>query len=106
MLDKKTAYSYLKQHLNIKERISIRNNKRLGIDDYTKFKESQRLKETIVTNNKIKEQEKTNKFSKLISILAIALISILSLLSLSLYKNNIIRNQTNLLLQETGSTGS
>ena len=100
MLDKKTAYSYLKQHLNIKERISIRNNKRLGIDDYTKFKESQRLKETIVTNNKIKEQEKTNKFSKLISILAIALISILSLLSLSLYKNNIIRNQTNLLLQE------
>lgn len=100
MLDKKTAYSYLKQHLNIKERISIRNNKRLGIDDYTKFKETQRLKETIITNNKIKEQEKTNKFSKLISILAIALISILSLLSLSLYKNNIIRNQTNLLLQE------
>ena len=99
-LDKSTAYSYLKQHLNIKERISIRNNRRLGIDDYTKFKESERLKEIIQANNEIREQEKTNKFSKLISILAIALISILSLLSLSLYKNNIIRNQSNLLLLE------
>lgn len=100
ILDKSTAYSYLKQHLNLKERITIRNNKRLGIDDYTKFKQSQRLKEIIQNNNEIKEQEKTSKFSKLISILAIALISILSLLSLSLYKNNIIRNQSNLLLQE------
>ena len=100
ILDKKTAYSYLKQHLNIKERISIRNNNRLGIDDYAKFKESERLKEIIQNNNKIKEQEKINKFSKLISILAIALITILSLLSISLYKNNIIRNQSNLLLQE------
>jgi hypothetical protein len=25
---------YLKQHLNLKERISIVNNKKLGIDDY------------------------------------------------------------------------
>lgn len=100
ILDKKTAYSYLKQHLNLKEQISIRNNKRLGIDDYTKFKESERLKEIIQNNNKIKAQEKANKFSKMISIFSIVLISILSLLSLSLYKNNVIRNQTNLLLQE------
>ena len=47
-----------------------------------------------------REKEKADKFSKLISILAIAIISILSLLSLSLYKNNIIRNQTNSLLKE------
>ncbi|RYJ51805.1 response regulator [Flavobacterium petrolei] len=100
MLDKNNAYSYLKQHLNLKERIAILNNERLGIDDYTKFKESERLKEIIQTDNQNKEQEKASKFSKLISILAIALISILSLLSLSLYKNNIIRNQSNLLLRE------
>jgi signal transduction histidine kinase len=100
MLDKNNAYSYLKQHLNLKERIAILNNERLGIDDYTKFKESERLKEIIQTDNQNKEQQKASKFSKLISILAIALISILSLLSLSLYKNNIIRNQSNLLLRE------
>ncbi|HRM12289.1 MAG TPA: histidine kinase dimerization/phospho-acceptor domain-containing protein, partial [Flavobacterium sp.] len=58
------------------------------------------LKEIIQADNKNKELQKASRFSKLISILAIALISILSLLSLSLYKNNIIRNQSNLLLQE------
>ncbi|WP_035667832.1 ATP-binding protein [Flavobacterium sp. 83] len=100
MLDKNNAYSYLKQHLNLKESISILNNERLGIDDYEKFKESQRLKELTQQKNEDKQQEKANKFSKLISILAIALISILSLLSLSLYKNNIIRTQANLMLKE------
>jgi signal transduction histidine kinase/CheY-like chemotaxis protein len=100
MLDKNNAYSYLKQHLNLKESISILNNKRLGIDDYDEFKESERLKEIRQIVNENKQQEKANKFSKLISILAIALISILSLLSLSLYKNNIIRTQSNLMLKE------
>jgi len=100
MLDKNNAYSYLKQHLNLKESIAILNNERLGIDDYEKFKESQRLKEIAQIDHETKQQEKDNKFSKLISILAIALISILSLLSLSLYKNNIIRTQSNLMLKE------
>ena len=100
MLDKNNAYSYLKQHLNLKESISILNNKRLEIDDYDEFRESERLKEITQIDSKNKQQEKANKFSKLISILAIALISILSLLSLSLYKNNIIRNQSNLMLKE------
>nr|WP_315233631.1 ATP-binding protein [uncultured Flavobacterium sp.] len=99
-LDKNNAYFYLKQHLNLKENITILNNERLGIDDYQKFKETEKLKEIAQANYENKEQEKANKFSKLISIFAIALISILSLLSLSLYKNNIIRNQSNLLLQE------
>ena len=99
-LDKNNAYFYLKQHLNLKENITILNNERLGIDDYQKYKESEKLKEIAQANYENKEQEKANKFSKLISIFAIALISILSLLSLSLYKNNIIRNQSNLLLQE------
>lgn len=100
MLDKNNAYSYLKQHLNLKESISILNNERLGIDDYDKFKESERLKELAQINQENRQQEKANKFSKLISILAIALISILSLLSLSLYKNNIIRTQSNQILKE------
>ena len=100
MLDKNNAYSYLKQHLNLKESISILNNERLGIDDYNEFKKSERLKEIIQVGNHNKQQQKANKFSKLISILAIALISILSLLSLSLYKNNIIRTQSNLMLKE------
>ncbi|MBP2282941.1 signal transduction histidine kinase [Flavobacterium sp. CG_23.5] len=100
MLDKNNAYSYLKQHLNLKESISILNNERLGIDDYNEFKESERLKEIVQIGNQNKQQQKANKFSKLISILAIALISILSLLSLSLYKNNIIRTQSNLMLKE------
>lgn len=98
MLDKNSAYSYLKQHLNLKERISILNNEKLGIDDYESFKESQRLKKLEQLNKQNIEKAKTNKFSKLINILAIALISILSLLSLSLYKNNIIRKKSNLLL--------
>ena len=98
MLDKSNAYSFLKQHLNLKESISILNNEKLGIDDYENFKESQRLKKIEQTKKQDAEKRKADKFAKLINILAIALISILSLLSLSLYKNNIIRNKSNLLL--------
>ncbi len=100
MLDKSKAYSYLKQHLNLEENISILNNKKLGIDDYENFKNSERLKKLAQIKKQTKEKEKTAKFSKLINILSIALIAILSLLSLSLYKNNIIRSKTNKLLKE------
>ena len=100
MLDKNNAYTFLKQHTNLKERISILDNEKLGINDYEEFKASENLKEIVQTNKEKIQQEKADKFSKLISILAIALILILSLLSLSLYKNNIIRTQTNLLLEE------
>ena len=99
-LDKSNAYLYLKQHLNLKESLSLINNEKLGIDDYENFKESQKIDKEAEIYKQKKEDEKTNKFFKLINILAIALISILSLLSLSLYKNNIIRNKTNLLLNE------
>ena len=99
-LDKSNAYLFLKQHLNLKESLSLLNNEKLGIDDYENFKEAQRLDKEAKIYKQKKENEKTNKFFKLINILAIALISILSLLSLSLYKNNIIRNKTNLLLHE------
>lgn len=100
MLDKNNAYSYLKQHTNLKESISILDNEKLGVDDYEQFKASEHLKEIAKVNKEKQQQEKANKFSKLISILAIALIFILSLLSLSLYKNNIIRTQSNQLLEE------
>ena len=100
MLDKVNAYDYLKQHLILKDSIGLLNNTKIGTEDYEKFKETERLKGISQIDKEHKEQQKTNKFSKLISILAIALISILSLLSLSLYKNNIIRNQSNLLLKE------
>jgi signal transduction histidine kinase/CheY-like chemotaxis protein len=100
MLNKNDAYTYLKQHTNLKESISLLDNEKLGVDDYEKFKESERLAEVAKINKENIEQEKTSKFSKLISILAIALISILSLLSLSLYKNNIIRTRSNQLLEE------
>jgi signal transduction histidine kinase/CheY-like chemotaxis protein len=100
LLDKTTAYTYLKKYLNLKESISLANNEKLGINDYEAFKESQRIKEKIQAEKEKKDKEKNDKFSKLISILAIAIISILSLLSLSLYKNNIIRNHSNSLLKE------
>ncbi|MFT5252019.1 MAG: signal transduction histidine kinase/CheY-like chemotaxis protein [Flavobacteriales bacterium] len=99
-LDKSNAYLFLKQHLNLKESLALLNNEKLGIDDYENFKESQRLEKAAKISKQKKEYEKTSKFFKLINILAIALISILSLLSLSLYKNNIIRNKTNFLLNE------
>lgn len=100
LLDKSTAYTYLKKHLNLKESIVLANEEKLGINDYETFKESQRKQEELLLEKENREKEKADKFSKLISILAIAIISILSLLSLSLYKNNIIRNQTNSLLKE------
>ncbi|WP_281324229.1 ATP-binding protein [Flavobacterium sp. IMCC34518] len=100
LLDKSSAYKYLKKHLNLKESILLANDEKLGINDYEIFKESQRKQEKLLLERENSEKEKADKFSKLISILAIAIISILSLLSLSLYKNNIIRNQTNSLLKE------
>lgn len=100
MLDKSDAYAFLKLHLNLKESIAISNNEKLGINDYEAFKENQRKQNLARLDKEKKEQEKTDKFSRLINYLSIALIAILSLLSFSLYKNNIIRKKTNLLLKE------
>lgn len=100
LLNKSAAYTYLKKHLNLKESIILANEEKLGINDYESFKESQRKQEEITLEKENRKKAEADKFSKLISILGIAIISILSLLSLSLYKNNIIRNQTNTLLKE------
>jgi len=99
-LDVKNSFKFLKRHVSIEDSIKQLKNKRIGVDDFISFKEAQRLKEIEQLDKENKEQQRANKFSKLISILSIALISILSLLSLSLYKNNILRTQSNKLLQE------
>ncbi|RZJ70941.1 ATP-binding protein [Flavobacterium sp.] len=99
--DIKTSHFYLKKHLALKDSIAGISAAKLGAEDYSKFKDDERLKTIEQLDKENKVQEKNGKFAKLISILAIALISILSLLSLSLYKNNIIRNQSNVLLKET-----
>ena len=100
MSDVPNAFATLKKHLELKDTISAINKERLGPEDYNKFKESDALKRIQEMDRENKRQKENNRFAKVISILAIALISILSLLSLSLYKNNIIRNQSNLLLKE------
>lgn len=94
------SHDLLKQHLQLQDSITLLNNKKIGLEDFASFKESEKLKLIEQIDKENKTQEKANIFAKLISILAIALISILSLLSLSLYKNNILRTQSNTLLQE------
>ncbi|WP_333600591.1 ATP-binding protein [Flavobacterium sp.] len=100
LLDLKKSHEYLKAHLQLKDSLSHLNNQKLDANDYVAFKDSERMKAIEQMTKENEAQQKTNKFAKLISILAIALISILSLLSLSLYKNNIIRSQSNVLLKE------
>ena len=100
LLDINKSHDYLKEHIQLKDSLANLNNQKLGADDYVDFKESERMKIIEQMSKENESQQKANKFAKLISILAIALISILSLLSLSLYKNNIIRNKSNVLLKE------
>jgi signal transduction histidine kinase/CheY-like chemotaxis protein len=97
------SHDLLKQYLQLQDSITLLNNKKIGLEDFTSFKESEKLKLIEQIDKENKTQEKANTFAKLISILAIALISILSLLSLSLYKNNILRTQSNNLLKEKNS---
>lgn len=101
--DIENSHHFLKQHLALNDTITALNKERLGSEDYNKFKESERLKEIDRIEKENEKERDMNRFAKVVSILAIALISILSLLSLSLYKNNIIRNQSNLLLKEKNS---
>ena len=100
LLDLKKSYGYLKAHTELKDSLSHLNNEKLDANDYVDFKESERLKAIDQMTKENEAQQKTNKFAKLITILAIVLITILSLLSLSLYKNNIIRSQSNVVLKE------
>jgi len=98
--DMSSAYYFLKKHMQLRDSIQAINGERLGTEDYNKFKENDQLRTIKQQKDELKKQQQNYRYSKVIAILAIALISILSLLSLSLYKNNIIRNQSNLLLKE------
>jgi signal transduction histidine kinase len=100
LMDLTKSHSFLKDHLLIKDSIFSINQNKVGAEGFMSFKETERLKTIEQLDKENKEQLRATKFSKLISLLSIALISILSLLSLSLYKNNIIRSQTNKLLQD------
>lgn len=99
-MDIEKAHEYLKKYLQLKDSLTYINSKKIGVEDFTSFKESEKLKHIEQIDKVNKSQQKANTFAKLISILAIALISILSLLSLSLYKNNILRTQSNMLLKQ------
>lgn len=103
LLNTTLAHNYLKEHVLLRDSLLKLNNKRLASNDYITLKESESIDLFEQLTKENETQQKTNKFAKLISVLAIALISILSLLSLSLYKNNIIRTQSNKLLQEKNS---
>lgn len=103
LLNTTLSHTYLKEHVLLRDSLLKLNNKRLAANDYISLKESERIDLFEQLSKENETQQKTNKFAKLISVLAIALISILSLLSLSLYKNNIIRTQSNKLLQEKNS---
>jgi signal transduction histidine kinase/CheY-like chemotaxis protein len=98
--DIKKSHEFLKEYLKITENLVAINTKKIGVTDFDMFKDAEKMKLIELIEKEKISQKKTNSFAKLISILAIALISILSLLSLSLYKNNIIRNQSNALLTE------
>jgi signal transduction histidine kinase/CheY-like chemotaxis protein len=96
----KLSLEYLKNHNSSRDKIQNEINKKLGYEDYRDFKESEQLNELEKLNKENEAQQKEAKFAKLISILSITLIIILSLLSFSLYKNNIIRNQSNIVLKQ------
>lgn len=101
--DPANSLFYLKKNNELRNCQFTQKKEKLEDRDYAKFKESKELKTISKIKIENQHQERSNKFTKLISILAIALISILSLLSLSLYKNNIIRTRSNLLLNEVNT---
>lgn len=94
------AYSYLEEYHLLKMHLAEISNSKQNIENFKKFKRDEQYKDFIDKNKQQQKEEDAHKYSKLINILAVALITILSLLSFSLYKNNIIRNESNKLLKE------
>jgi signal transduction histidine kinase/CheY-like chemotaxis protein len=87
----------LKQFLNLKKNITYQS---YYLSVPTDIENSGKTLQKTRIENETKSQKKAKTFAKLIGILALAIISILSLFSYSLYKNNILRTQSNLLLKE------
>lgn len=94
------SHGFLKRYVDLKDSLDKQFHAKIEPVDFDSFKNSEKIKHAEQLEREKETQLKAKNFAKLISILAIALISILSLLSLSLYKNNILRNESNKLLQE------
>lgn len=96
----KTSRNYLNKHLKLSDSIRTVTQINGAKSEKTQF----RLNQEIEKNNEIVLQLEKAKvdinLGTLTSILSVALITILSLLTLSLYKNNIIRINSNKLLQK------
>nr|MCU0351117.1 ATP-binding protein [Flavobacterium sp.] len=94
------AQEYSDAYIQISDSLGNFLNKNMFESMYDKILFDKQLITIEQLDKEKKIQQKNLRFSKLISILSIALISILSLLSYSLFKNNKIRINTNILLQE------
>jgi len=94
------AHFYLKKYADLNDSITKDFSAIDSENTVDKIQFDEQLKTIEQLDKEKKRQQKTLQFSKLIGFLSIALILILSLLSFSLYKNNKIRINTNLLLED------
>ncbi len=98
LLALKKSHAYLKAHLSLKDSLTELSNQKLDADGFQEFKESEHIKAIGKITKENEALQKTNKFITWINFLKLAFMCILVLLCLSLYKNNLIRTQTNDLL--------
>jgi signal transduction histidine kinase/CheY-like chemotaxis protein len=99
-IDMPQAYANLKLHMQLEDSLINQNRRKFGPRDFDQFQENERLKTIEKLDKENKAQQKASRIANIIIILSIAFILILSLLSISLYKNNLIRKKSNVLLEE------
>ncbi|MBU3680729.1 MAG: response regulator [Flavobacterium sp.] len=99
-IDMPMAYANLKLHMQLEDSLINQNRRKFGPRDFDQFQENERLKTIEKLDKENKAQQKASRIANIIIILSIAFILILSLLSISLYKNNLIRKKSNVLLEE------
>jgi signal transduction histidine kinase/CheY-like chemotaxis protein len=99
-IDMPQAYANLKLHMQLEDSLINQNKRKFGPRDFDQFQENERLKTIEKLDKENKAQQKASRIANIIIILSIAFILILSLLSISLYKNNLIRKKSNVLLEE------
>jgi len=99
-IDMPQAYANLKLHMQLEDSLINQNRRKFGPRDFDQFQENERLKTIEKLDKENKAQQKASRVANIIIILSIAFILILSLLSISLYKNNLIRKKSNVLLED------
>jgi signal transduction histidine kinase/CheY-like chemotaxis protein len=99
-IDMPKAYANLKLHMQLEDSLIKQNTRKFGPQDFDQFQENERLKIIEKLDKENKAQQKASRVANIIIILSIAFILILSLLSISLYKNNLIRKKSNVLLED------